>query len=435
LVAVLVSAPSALAVAPSTYTVSGFADGAPGVCSPPVGSTDSCTTLRAAVQAADTGGGAPTIMLGAGRYVLGGAGGTNAEIDLDTPMTIAGAGAGKTVIAQTDGTTNVVTANAPEVTIEDVEITGGAEGGVSNGGTLTLIGDLIDLNTHTGQTGAPGDDGDVASGGGIYNGSVLTVEQSTITQNKVTGGAGGPTTGSVNAGSGGQANGGGIDSNGSLTVTDSTISDNMARAGAGGTAVNGHAGGGDNSFGGGLEVEGNTLLERDTVSDNHVIGGAGANVTGSGMAGRGDSGTGGGIDFGGFTGTTTFVVVNTTITGNSALDGTNGSTPGGSSPEPTGGDGGGINFSEKGAVTLGNVTLVGNTAAPGGSGGNLYTDVFNPNAVWRRRPIGSWRRAQQASRRRSPTTGGSRIRSRCWQRAPRSAPVGHARTLATVALR
>jgi hypothetical protein len=362
---------TALASPPATYTVSGFADGTPGTCSPPVGTSESCTTLRAAVLAANANAGDPTISLGAGRFVLGGAGGQNNPLDINESMRITGAGSGKTTIAQTDGTDEVVdVAAATTVAIDELEVTGGAGSGVENLGTLTLTGDLIDHNSASGGNGVgPGGDGGSVAGGGISNDGTLTIQQSTITDNTATGGSGGNATGATHGGPGGLADGGGIFSYGPLRITDSTISDNTLRGGGGGTAADAQGGNGDVAYGGGLELEGDAVLERDTISGNHAIGGAGGSSQTPGDGGGAQAGDGGGIDFGGTSQSDTYVLVNVTVTGNAAADGLAGTSPGTTPGAPYGGNGGGISESQSGAATLANVTLVDNT---GGYGGNLY---------------------------------------------------------------
>lgn len=142
IVAALVCAPSALAVVPTTYTVGTLDDSSSGSCGAPVGSTESCTTLRAAVTAANDNGGNPTISLGAGRYVLGGTGGASDPLEIDVPMTIEGAGSASTTTVQTDGPEAVVDADVSSIgaTIEDLEITGGSESGIFDDGTLTGTG-------------------------------------------------------------------------------------------------------------------------------------------------------------------------------------------------------------------------------------------------------------------------------------------------------
>jgi hypothetical protein len=365
--AAMVGAPAALAAAPATYTVSTFADGAPGTCSAQVGTTESCTTLRAAVNAAETNGGDPTISLGAGRYVLGGTGGTDGPLGINAPMTIAGDGSAKTTIAQTDGKDGVIFNGASGSQINNVEITGGAASGITSEGGLTLMGDLVDHNTTNPAN---------AYGAGINDDGTLTIAQSTITANTATGGAGADGSGSGNGNSGDGAGGGGISGGGGkLTITDSTISDNIARAGAGGSAVNGTAGGGNSAFGGGLQLAGETVLERDTISGNEAIGGAGGGVTGTGTPGSGADALGGGIELEG-TATTTFAIVNTTITGNTAAGGQDGSSQGGGTPGSNFGQGGGVALAEPGEATVANVTLLGNGATGGTEtgGGNLYMD-------------------------------------------------------------
>jgi len=161
---------AAAQAAVSTFTVSGFSDGT-GSCSPPSGTSQSCTTLHAAEAAAEgvaSPSNVPTIKLGAGAYRL-----SDGPLEINKAMTIQGAGMSGapsgTTIEQTDGSDEVLEAltTTGTVTLQSLEITGGeytnAAGGVYATGNLALSSVLVTGNTVTG--GGPGSQ---AEGGGIY---------------------------------------------------------------------------------------------------------------------------------------------------------------------------------------------------------------------------------------------------------------------------
>lgn len=208
-----VAAPAASA---ANYSVTGTADGAPVACTPS-GSDFSCPTLRSAVKAVDTAGGTNTITLPAGTYTLSNMQSTGQLVISNGSVTVAGAGAGKTII---DG------ANATRI----FEVIDGANLFVSN---LTL--------QHGNASG------EWAPGGAIENdteGNVLSVTDSTLDHNTASG------------------NGGAIDAPfaGTVTVTDSTISNNTAGGSGGGI------------FAGGLDMSGST------ANGNTATGGFGGGV-------------------------------------------------------------------------------------------------------------------------------------------------------------
>ena len=97
LICMLVLAASASAASAATFTVSGFGDPSGATCS-----GTSCSSLRAAIAAADTVQNAgSTIVLGAGTYSLGGAGSAGGPLSISLDTTITGAGESATTIQQT----------------------------------------------------------------------------------------------------------------------------------------------------------------------------------------------------------------------------------------------------------------------------------------------------------------------------------------------
>ncbi len=111
-------------------------------------------TLRAAVQQANEIPGMNEIELGAGTHLLSIAGtdediAATGDLDLDTPVSIRGAGTGSTIVngAGLDrvfdvGTPDHTPTNAPDLArIEDVSITGG-DAGLDNGGAIATSRDL-----------------------------------------------------------------------------------------------------------------------------------------------------------------------------------------------------------------------------------------------------------------------------------------------------
>ena len=392
---------------------------------------DGRCSLREAITAANTdqpsgvltgecprGNGPDTIKLPAGMYTLTKTGShedanASGDLDIESDMTIEGAGAGLTAI---DGNASVVGPSESDrvfdifgtshVTISNVTIRDGIApslvgadqdgGGVLIGSTatVTLSADTItDNKAGEGPINTRGGDG-----GGIENEGVLTLLSSTVSENAAGNNNSGPTFregvggGIDNAGrlkiqasvvkanhttfsSGNGAlpggPGGGIASSGpSLAIDSSTIAENFtAEGGIGPTAGTG----GD---GGGLMLSGGTLtLTNSTVAANRAgAGGFGIEVGGVG-------GNGGGLALAG----SSAVLTNDTLYGNLAGAGGEGvGTP--AKPSGAGGNGGAI-FHTAGSASLTNVTIAGNAAGAGGKetlpggggadggGGGIYTTV------------------------------------------------------------
>jgi hypothetical protein len=226
-----------------------------GSCSSP---SFPCLTIAYAVsQATLLGGG--TINVGPGTYV------TTATIDLDSNITVAGAGALSTTVG---GTTSspvsgpVFEVVGQEVSITGLQITGGTGlvmdseelgGGIYNVGTITTLSqDTISYNTATDGGGiynAGTIDGltqdtisynTATDGGGVYgyNGNIYTLSQDTISYNTATYGGGGvyaSSDGPSNtlsqdtiSGNTASVNGGGIYNTASISLNHDTISGNTA---------------------------------------------------------------------------------------------------------------------------------------------------------------------------------------------------------------
>jgi hypothetical protein len=116
-------------------------------------------------------------------------------------VTIVGPGSGVLSISGNNasrvfGVNGAITVAISGLTIANgLELGGGAGGGISNGGTLTVTN-----STLSGNGGS--------AGGGISNGGTLTITNSTFSGNTVS------------------VKGGGISNSGTLTVTNSTLSGN-----------------------------------------------------------------------------------------------------------------------------------------------------------------------------------------------------------------
>ena len=228
----------------------------------------SVCTLRAAIQEANALGGAQTITVPAGKYVLtiGGTGedaAATGDLDITDDLTIVGAGADVTIIdgGALDTVFHVSAGNTVEMralTITNGSGPGGVPGGILNFGTLTLSDSAISGNTSS------------SSAGGVANLGQLSITKSTISGN---------TTGS---------SAGGISNccSGTIVASNSTISGNAATAG-GGIAQTGPGDTtielnnvtiADNTGGsgaGGIEVSGGTITIKNSVVANNTATGGG----------------------------------------------------------------------------------------------------------------------------------------------------------------
>jgi hypothetical protein len=272
--------------APATYTVPGFGDAPGGMCD----AQNACTTLRAAVTAADANPGS-TIRLGTGTYAIGNAQdapGTG-QLLITAPMSIIGTGPGGssgTTVAQTDHLSRVIEVSGPisgTVSLSGLEVTGGDPkpvpgpdalgGGILTNAALSLDDVLVSGNqarAADGGAGGSGGDGGTGAGGGIYDdGALLTITNSTVNNNEASGGAGGA------GGAAGNAEGGGIAAgtmpSTGLSVTNSTITANTVTAGS--TGAGGTAG---SDYGGGVfSASGTITMVSDTLAGNTAAGPAG----------------------------------------------------------------------------------------------------------------------------------------------------------------
>ena len=280
-------------------------------------------TLQAAVNAARNG---DTITIAPGTYAGG--------VTIDVSVTIAGAGAGSTVIRGGGPVLTIGTYGAsaePTVSITGVTITGGVArsspesmpfagqdgviargGGVeippnadrTGGATVTISNSVITGNladpTHALPLGPPCPGGvscpfAQAAGGGVDNWGTLTLVNTTVSKNRI-----GSATGLAAVVS--DADGGAIANQlGALKVTNSTISGNQASA----TAPNGRF-----ADSGGMFLDGGSItMSNSAVTDNH------ASLTASLPDSVQLNAVAGGVHVTGSV--TTAAIRNTTITGNS----------------------------------------------------------------------------------------------------------------------
>jgi uncharacterized repeat protein (TIGR01451 family) len=213
-------------------------------------------------------------------------------------------------------------------------LTGG--GGISNGGTLTIISSTVTANRANDR------------GGGIFNERPLTVIASTISNNDADL-------------SGGNRGGGGIFSKFAVTLTNSTISGN------------------DSRDSGGISISGTLTMRNTTVSGNTALSAGGIRITGTATSNIVNSTISGNLANGGAGGiavnrTATLNLSNVTIVNNEADSDSNGT-----------GNGGGINAAAGVTVNLRNTILANNTANAG-NGPNCFgtitvqgNDFFNAN--------------------------------------------------------
>ncbi|HEY2438227.1 MAG TPA: CSLREA domain-containing protein, partial [Solirubrobacteraceae bacterium] len=225
---------------------------------------DNQCSLRKAIQDVDTPGsgqtdcapaafGANTIVLAAGRYLLGpqfpGPGQQLTIAPTVTNLTIAGANENTTSIDAGSLNNRVfMVSSGANVTLQNVTVLNGSA-----------------PSGATGPSGAAGQAG--SNGGAILNQGTLSVVNSAITNSRAgSGGNGGPAGTSGPGGDGGPGgSGGAIYNTGALTLTGATIGSDVAgTGGTGGAGAQGAPGtdggnGGAGGTGGGIENAGGTL--------------------------------------------------------------------------------------------------------------------------------------------------------------------------------
>jgi hypothetical protein len=190
-----------------------------------------------------------------------------------------------------------------EATLDQVTITGGANGGVLNIGTLTLTNSTVSGNSADGSTGS------------ISNGGTLTLINSTVSGNSTGGSIGGISNSNdgtltlINSTVSGNYTGGSIGGisnsiGGTLTLINSTVSGNSAEVSAGGianlgtlTLINSTVSGNSARRDGGISNAGTLTIMASTISGNRAdedngglsIYGGSNNLKGSIVAGNTDS--------------------------------------------------------------------------------------------------------------------------------------------------
>jgi CSLREA domain-containing protein len=360
---------AALLASPATaapFTVTKTADTNDGACSP-----GNCS-LRDAVIAANAAGGADTINVPAGRFVLTGAAGEDAaasgDLDLTGDTTVVGAGAASTTI-DANGIDRIfdIFGSGTQVTLSGMTLTGGQQqfGAAIQtvGAALTLDGVDVLNNSNPPSASGFGAIWDATSGN-----TALTITNSTFS-GSTSGGNGHPGFGVINFGPTGSA---------TVTIKNSMFTANRV----GGDGVAGSSGFGI------LEV-GNATTGAITIDGSHFrnnrIGGAadsspgfgvinystsGAsslsitdtdfrdNVVGGGSGGASSSAGFGTVDYGGST-TATFTITRSSFSGN--VVGGDGSAGFGGALDFSGGSGT--------SLTVLDSTFSGNTAGGGGGSG------------------------------------------------------------------
>ena len=328
------------------------------------------TTLRDAVNQANTDGGGDTIVFAAGlagsTITL-----TQGQLNLNSSMTITGLGANQLNVSGGASSNIFDVIGGATVSITGLTMSNGlgTQGGaISNLGNLTLSNDVISGNS-------------ASVGGGIWNKGILNSSNDTITGNTVFGGATGIGGGIYNGNSGvvtsshdvisnnevdgGVAAGGGLynDYGGRMSLTNDVITGNTLVGGldteGGGLynasvvtstnntySLNVASSASVNNAGGGILniTPGNMISMNDTVSNNQSVGVPGSSATQV-------TAQGGGIDNSG-----TLVMTNGTVFGNVATAGTGSSAIGG-----------GIN-NHSGVLTTTNDTITQNSVTAVGGG-------------------------------------------------------------------
>jgi CSLREA domain-containing protein len=345
-----------MARAATTIIVTTFADNPSANCT----GSNGCSLRRAVIMAnGDTG---DVIQLGAGTYDLsiqadseGNDDGTTGDLEIQSDMTIQGAGATQTLIRGVGSPWNdriieVDNASAaPTATIQDLKVTGGndtGQYGETDGGAI--LNDFSSLTLH--NVIADTNHSDTNGGGAASDTSsaeTFTISNSTLSNNTADGNGGGLSVGGSTSG---------VDSASRLFIVGNTANgSNQADAGGGGIyddiggtgsiafsdimVVGNHApnmsGGGiyENSFGG---------LTPKSSYKNLTVSGNDAQFAGGGfyVAGALTS------------------LTNATITGNSTTGQVSASNIGG----------GGIAGGQSGSVTVNNATINGNTSTTQGGG-------------------------------------------------------------------
>ena len=331
-----------------------------------------------------------------GTIVLGGT-----DLDITTPLTIKGPGAGKVIISGSNSSRifNIDDGNGAKdtpVTISGLALVNGNDsdgGAIKSLESLTIVNSIISGNTASSDgggiyvntsgkftmTGTTVSNNTAIDGGGLYLevAGGISITNSTISGNTATSGKGGGAYISTNLGPNPTAKN---------VITNTTIVGNRATGNGGGlylapdgrdisvinsTIIGNTAGG----IGGGISMaSGGLLLKGGILSGNTADSGGGifvqvlpgktSTITGTKILNNTATvSNGGGIQFDGSgSATATFNVLKSTIAGNRATTG-----------------GGGISASNGGKLNLSGDTIFANEAA--NSGGGVFTDGSASSAV------------------------------------------------------
>jgi hypothetical protein len=324
-----------------------------------------------------------------------------ATLDVNTSLTIYGAGAGQTIIDASVLANEIfdvepgASLTLEGITLENGQAVAGAVtfgGGVYNAGTLTVSDSTFSGDTSSADVANPG------GGGAIYNDGTLTVSDSTF--------SGDTSNGNLNYGGGGaiyndgtltvsdstfsgdtsysdlEYGGGAIYNNGTLTISDSSFSgdtaftngtfagggaiysngdgvitidnsvltNDTAQGGAGFAQPSGNGGAGGYGYGGAIyyfdpvSLIGLLDVEDSTLSNDQAIGGTGgtggsysSGLLTAGAGGGGGNGDGGGVYV---VSANLLMFINDTFSGDDALGGTGGTGGKGGNNGEGGGPGG-----------------------------------------------------------------------------------------------
>jgi CSLREA domain-containing protein len=352
-----------VARAAPTIIVTTFADNPSADCT----GSNGCSLRRAVIMAnGDTG---DVIQLGAGTYDLsiqadseGNDDGTTGDLEIQSDMTIQGAGATQTLIRGVGSPWNdrIIEvdnfSSAPTATIQDLKVTGGndtGQYGETDGGAI--LNDFSSLTLHNVIADTNHSD---TNGGGVASNTnsaeTFTISNTTLSNNTADGNGGGLSVGGSTSG---------VDSASRLFIAGNTASgSNQADAGGGGIyddlggtgsitfsdimVVGNHATG---MGGGGIYDDSNlsgnrpTLYQRITLSSNDAFREGGGFYTA-----------------GGFASLTNATITKNVVTNDIVL--------------AVVGNGGGIAAGRSGHLTVNNATINGNSSpGPGGGAAALFT--------------------------------------------------------------
>jgi len=224
-------------------------------------------SLREAILATNSEGGAHTIILGPGIHEINDSSLGGLLIDNDNELTIIGEADGSTIIDATGLNDRVFNIVGPNVEIRNVTIQGGTANDADGGGGILVTNDAsvtLDNVFVTGNT-AP-------NGGGIRNNGTLTITNSKVNGNTALGNGGGI----LNAG------------NASLTVNDVVVAENTADNLGGGIRNNGTIVEGSSDLivtgnvtsgdGGGISNSGSITVDSAIISNNTASNGFGGGI-------------------------------------------------------------------------------------------------------------------------------------------------------------